>query len=346
MIQEVCLSVTSKCNLSCKHCLASLTEDMSLDEIKNIIDQLGEEKIFRINIFGGEPLVRTDLYDILDHIKKYPINMSINTNATLVDENNINELMNRGLRAFTVSLDGSDEKTSSLMRGEGGFDKTVNGIKIIKKNDGYVGISTILSKTNKQDIENIIKLGMEIKADTVRFNALYRTGDAIKNERKLFLDILEQKQMFYEINELMKKYGNYVTGSYVDNVKLIKKWENEPPMENVMHVQPCGAGTVKINIKPNGKITACELMWDNEIGDLRKTSLREFLRHSESLRTYKNSFEINEHHIGDCIKCIYRAICYTGHRCTPYYLPTGLKDKSAFCISDVGPTEKPIYNFK
>jgi MoaA/NifB/PqqE/SkfB family radical SAM enzyme len=65
--------ITSKCNLSCKHCFinTNLNKDISFQECLKIIDMLKKNKMFgKVMITGGEPFIREDIFELLLYIKK------------------------------------------------------------------------------------------------------------------------------------------------------------------------------------------------------------------------------------------------------------------------------------
>jgi MoaA/NifB/PqqE/SkfB family radical SAM enzyme len=69
----ICLTweVTYGCNLACAHCLSSSGKrdprELSTDECRHLIDELARMRVFYVNIGGGEPLVRRDFLDLVDH---------------------------------------------------------------------------------------------------------------------------------------------------------------------------------------------------------------------------------------------------------------------------------------
>ncbi|MBU7028158.1 MAG: 4Fe-4S cluster-binding domain-containing protein, partial [Theionarchaea archaeon] len=66
--------VTSRCNLKCKHCYVEAesqkTEEPSTEEAKAIIDQMKKAKVFTLSFSGGEPLLRDDLFELLEYATK------------------------------------------------------------------------------------------------------------------------------------------------------------------------------------------------------------------------------------------------------------------------------------
>lgn len=113
--------ITHRCNLKCKHCcvdadqIVSKKEDLSTDEIKQILDMLIKWNPERIMLSGGEPMLRPDFIELLMYLKEnYTGEIIISTNATLINENNV-EIISKYAHQIDVSVDGIDEESCSII---------------------------------------------------------------------------------------------------------------------------------------------------------------------------------------------------------------------------------------
>ncbi|MGM0470350.1 MAG: radical SAM protein, partial [Promethearchaeati archaeon] len=85
------LEITARCNLNCKHCYINLRandeiakrNELSKEDIKEIIDESISLGAISCTLTGGEPLLRGDFIDIYLYLKKKGILVSVFTNATL-----------------------------------------------------------------------------------------------------------------------------------------------------------------------------------------------------------------------------------------------------------------------
>ena len=111
-IKLVHWSIAGRCNFKCKHCYLSASTakygELSHNEVMNIITQLEECGIKSIDITGGEPLVRSDFWEIVDSLIEHGINIrNIFSNGALVNEKFIDGLTSRGLQPIIlISYDG------------------------------------------------------------------------------------------------------------------------------------------------------------------------------------------------------------------------------------------------
>ncbi len=144
LLDDVSIMVTERCNLSCKHCSASAKscqdyEFFSTSEMIDIISKIKTANPKAIIITGGEPLVRNDITDIIEHARKnYKGQLILMTNGVLIDEH-MAEFLSKTISSIDISLDGVDEKTTSVIRGKGVFNKVLNSIRLLQRN----GISKI-----------------------------------------------------------------------------------------------------------------------------------------------------------------------------------------------------------
>lgn len=335
---KVCLSVTSKCNLDCRHCLAKSGEsgeDLSTRDLFRIIEELAAEKVFFVSLFGGEPFTREDLPDIVAFLSRFPIGISINTNATLIDDDLAHRLAKYRI-SYVVSLDGSSADAVDGIRGKGVFDRTLRGITALRKHGAKVLVSTTVMSHNYRDLGNIAALGKELGAMGVRINTVF----FINNAECYLDDILltpEQYSYLYDTFEDLKKtYGKFLSGSLLQLMESVKAiQENGLPVSldlAEIPVDPCGAGVNQCAVRPDGEVLPCVLLWNTPSGNLRHKPFKEIWDASGTLDEFRTAFTLTETDVGECISCHYRYICYTGHRCSPYYLPGGIGNRKLFCV--------------
>lgn len=112
--------------------------DMDKQKIYKIIDNIRQSYRFRrkpvVNITGGEPFCREDIFDILEKLSSAGFCMTICTNGVLLDERKIKLLLSFKLKSLTISLDALDENVYQDIRGKQlSVMKTISAIKLIYK---------------------------------------------------------------------------------------------------------------------------------------------------------------------------------------------------------------------
>jgi radical SAM protein with 4Fe4S-binding SPASM domain len=330
---DVCLGITSKCNFNCSHCLLDKknTNDLTTKELIDLIDQLGYAKVFNISLFGGEPLIHPDFFLIVRHLRKYPIQVSLNTNATLIDRNVAKELKNYGINGTVVSFDGSTPDIMDKMRGKGSFEKCIRGIENLRREQIFVLLSCTITKYNYTDVENMVLLAKKLNVNGIRFNHVFYGGNAACNLENIRLTPNEEKKTINIIYELSKRFKGFITGSYLTQREKLENVKNYHPQNHTIKVNPCGAATQKCCIRPDGWVTPCEIIWDVKVDNVRNKQFIEIWQKNEIMNEFRMPIEISLENMHECKNCQYQYICFIGHRCYPYFYPNGIKNKKLYC---------------
>jgi radical SAM protein with 4Fe4S-binding SPASM domain len=334
---SVCLGVTSKCNLNCRHCinrdLPGSGPDMELKELLGVIDQMGEGGTKNISLFGGEPLCHPDFKRIVEHINKYPISISLNTNGSLVDSETARWLKSHKISGAVVSFDGSSAAIMDGMRGEGSFEKCLAGVEAMRSAGMSVLLSVTLTKLNHEDIRAMALLGRKAGGCTIRFNHVFFGGNAACFAKELYLSPEEEAKAIDTIWRLKEEFGDFVSpeSSYLSQKKKFEKMKSYKPTRDKIVAGPCGAANGKCAIRPDGWVTPCEIMWDVKCGSLKEDSLSDIWRFSEVMNQFRRPLEVDLEDMPECKGCSYQYLCFIGHRCYPYYNPGGLANKSLYC---------------
>ncbi len=131
---RIYVDVTNACPLRCLHCCtesgASLEDELSLVEVKALIDQIHGIGVEKLVLSGGEPLMRTDLFEMLAYARKKSINVTLLTNGLLIDEPAARLLAELKIRV-KISLDGVTSQTHDFLRGRGTFERTLRVLLLL-----------------------------------------------------------------------------------------------------------------------------------------------------------------------------------------------------------------------
>lgn len=108
VLRSVELAVTWRCNYNCTYCYANdlmqegNTKDIPLEKIKEIVSQAKELGMVHLNITGGEPLLRKDIFDVISSIPEDVI-ISLVTNGKLLTKDKIDMVKNAGVTSIQIS---------------------------------------------------------------------------------------------------------------------------------------------------------------------------------------------------------------------------------------------------
>ena len=127
-VRRVFWSITGRCNFRCRHCYMDAPDgrlgELSTEEALRLIDEIAACGILRLDLTGGEPLIRRDFWQLVDRILSHKMVIGqIYSNGWLLNESVLDELERRNLRPeFSISFDGA-EGWHDWMRGVPGAEQ-------------------------------------------------------------------------------------------------------------------------------------------------------------------------------------------------------------------------------
>ncbi len=163
------LQLTSKCNLTCRHCYLGdfRVKDLPLSDAVAIAHEFADRGGLRLLISGGEPMLYKELEKFIELTKKLPVRRVLFSNGTLINSHNISWL---DVDEIQFSLDGW-EIGHEAVRGPGTFGKTMAGIQAAARSGRTLSFSTMIHRKNldefdqmKQFIESIgaVEWGIDV----------------------------------------------------------------------------------------------------------------------------------------------------------------------------------------
>ena len=281
--------VTQRCMCQCIHCyLADQNiNELDIHEISDLFEQLKNIGVINLGITGGEPFLRTDLVDILKLTYKHHFFVCILTTGILIDQEKIEWLKKYHIWNLEISLLGATSQThDSIMRYPGAFDKTINSIKILKKENINITLKSTILKENYHELDLMEKLAHSLNSP---FQA--NINIAAKTDHNLApLDHL------ITLDELKKiKSKNIISGIIPD-----EDFSNGALLT-------CNAGKTIIGIDPKGEIFPC-LLFRHPLGNIRNNKIENILINNPSpfLQELRN---IKDNDVKECFNCDLKKFC-------------------------------------
>ncbi len=162
--------LTRACLLACKHCRAKAQtkrhpDELSTRECYGVVEQILDFKkpYPLVIITGGDPLMRDDLFDIIDFMTSNGLRVAIAFSGTkLATKDKLEKMRSLGVSRIAISIDGSNPDIHDYFRGKTGtFEKSLEIIKDARDVDLPVQINTTVTNYNIPDLPNIMKLCIE-----------------------------------------------------------------------------------------------------------------------------------------------------------------------------------------
>jgi len=248
----ICLTweITYACNLQCVHCLSSSgtrdPRELSTDQAKAVLDELRDLQVFYINIGGGEPMIRKDFFEILEHAEANDIGVKFSTNGTYITAENARRLAAMNYLDIQISLDGVDAATNDAVRGKGSYATAIAAMNHLHDaNFGQFKISVVVTRHNVDQLDAFKALADSYGAQ-LRITRLRPSGRGADTWDELHPTQQQQRQIY---DWLMKHGDNVLTG---DSFFHLNAFGESLPGLNL-----CGAGRVVCLIDPIGDVYAC-----------------------------------------------------------------------------------------
>ena len=248
----ICLTweITYACNLQCVHCLSSSgtrdPRELSTDQAKAVLDELRDLQVFYINIGGGEPMIRKDFFEILEHAETNNIGVKFSTNGTYITADNARRLAAMNYLDIQISLDGVDAATNDAVRGKGSYATAIAAMNHLRDaNFGQFKISVVVTRHNVDQLDAFKALADSYGAQ-LRITRLRPSGRGADTWDELHPTQQQQRQIY---DWLMKHGENVLTG---DSFFHLNAFGESLPGLNL-----CGAGRVVCLIDPIGDVYAC-----------------------------------------------------------------------------------------
>jgi len=270
------IEISRACNLDCRICmrknLESNTGFMSFDDFKKI---LGSYNFREVALHGwGEPLLNTEIFQMIEYAKGQGIRTSLTTNATLVGKN-IGNILDSGLDSIAFGYYDMDILKKSI--------ENVGELIIAKKKrDSKSQLKTYIDitiyKDNTEEIFEVIREGREIGVDAAILHRLFN----VYNVDKGFENLSKKAE-----EELFKK---------IKGIERELKFKIYLPKK---HALPCRIVKYTVFVTFNGKVTPCCFLPEVYIGDA-EAGVENVLRSKE----YRN-FVANMKNHAVCSKCVW-----------------------------------------
>ena len=313
-------NVTRECNMKCSHCYINATEnklahELTTEEGKKLMDQICQVSKPLLILSGGEPLLRSDIYELIKYGASKGLKMGLGSNGCLIDDVVAAKLKLAGIATVSISLDSHIPTQHDEFRGvEGSWQKAVNACKALRKNNILVQVNTTLTQQNYDQIESIMSLTEEIGVENFHLFFLVPTGRGAK-----LTDISPQKYEDMISNTFAKvaKHKLNVRPSCAPQFMRIAKGMG---LDMRQWVRGCMAGLYYCRIYPNGDVTPCPYL-PVKLGNIKEKTFKEIWFNSPIFKALRDPNSLK----GKCGKCDYRSLC-GGCRARAYGLSSDFID--------------------
>jgi mycofactocin radical SAM maturase len=330
----ICLTweLTYACNLACVHCLSSSgrrdPRELTTAEAKQVLDELHELQVFYINIGGGEPMIRRDFFDIVEHSVSLGIGVKFSTNGTFIGASEARRLAAMDYLDIQISLDGSDAATNDAVRGAGSHATAIRAMDHLR-DAGFDGfkISVVVTRRNVDQLDEFLALADDYGAQ-LRVTRLRPSGRGADSWHELHPTDPQQRQIYHW---LLAHADRVLTG---DSFFHLNALGDGSAAATLPGLNMCGAGRVVCLIDPIGDVYACPFVIHDEFraGSVRdEGGFTDVWRASELFRGLRQPQSA-----GACASCGSYDACQGGCMAAKFFTGLPLDGPDPECVNGGG----------
>ena len=247
----ICLTweLTYGCNLACAHCLSSSgrrdPRELSTAEARALIDEIAAMKIFYINVGGGEPMIRSDFFELVEYAIERRIGVKFSTNGTRLDRAAAERLAALDYLDVQISLDGADEATNDRLRGPGSYAAARRAMEnLAGAGFGPFKVSVVVTRDNVAQLDDFAAIAREHGAE-LRLTRLRPSGRGAD----VWESLHPTREQSRELYRWLSEHPATLTGDSFFHLSALGD-----PLEGL---NLCGAGRVVCLVDPVGDVYAC-----------------------------------------------------------------------------------------
>jgi radical SAM protein len=328
----VCWETTKSCLLSCRHCRAtairtSLPGELDHESGIRLIDQLLEfgEPYPALLLTGGDPLMRTDVYDLLRHAKNQGIYTAVAASVTpLLTREKLELMRDLGVEIISVSMDGASAEIHDKIRDiPGTWKATLDAIEMSKSCGMRLQVNTTVMKSNLRDLADIFHLARERGAVAWEVFFLIRTGRGSSLENPEPGECEEVAHFLYDTTRygipIRTSEGPHFRRVYLERQKggeasrgelyahlsrRLRELEGEPKNVPSLRINATGDGKGIIFIGHDGEVHPSGFL-PLSLGNVKETTLKSIYTTHPLLVGIRNPANLK----GRCGACEHKVIC-------------------------------------
>jgi heme d1 biosynthesis radical SAM protein NirJ len=281
-----------RCNLTCKHCYSISADrdfpgELSTDEVFQVMDDLRAFGVPVLILSGGEPLLRSDIFDVSRRAKDMGFYVGLSTNGTLIDEQNIDVIEGLGYDYVGVSIDGVRETHDRFRRREGAFDASLEGIRLCLERGIKVGLRFTMTQDNASELPELLALMDTEGIDKFYLSHLNYAGRGNRNRKS---DVMHQTtrwamDLLFDTCWQDAKQGRgreFVTGNNDADAVYLLHWAQHHAADRVERLRRKlrewggnASGVNIANIDNLGNVHPDTFWWHYDLGNVRDRSFSE-----------------------------------------------------------------------
>lgn len=285
----------------------------------DILEQCKKMNVLHINISGGEPMLHPNFLDFIKMCNEYNFSVNILSNLTLLNEKIVVEMQKNPLLGVQTSLYSMNKDVHEyITKMPGSYEKTINGIMLLKEHNIPLQISCPIIKQNQNEYDDVVEWG---KKNNIRVSSDY----VIIGQYDSSTQNLDNRLNICDVERIIRKKVN-------DDPNYVYEIENEADKRKSLTPDDyiCSVCHSTICIAENGNLYPCAGWQGYIIGNIRDISLEELWSTSKKIKCLR---ELRRRDFPKCVNCLEKEFCTMCMVRNANESPTGnyLETNTYFC---------------
>ncbi len=331
LLKTVFWNITYACNYHCGICFTdsgeSMPDELTTREALETVDKIHHAGIRDLILSGGEPFLRKDVLDVLEHMAKFGISVRIASNGSLLDPTTLQRLRDETLtKSFQISLDTVDADFYAQFHGTSvaNFKSVLENLSNIQKLGFHTTISVRLTPQTLAGIPRLLDFASQEGIATVTIHCPVHT-------RRIAETFPQGEDVFTRLEPVFEHFCNlpqkWLVETYIPWAEyhpVIRRLQKQVQVIN----RGCRAGRDRLTINPTGLISPCVCMDIPEayLGNVKNSDLEFVFQNSSLCKLFRNPQEY-----GICSDCGNLAKCGGGCRASAFALTGQIDGQDMSC---------------
>jgi AdoMet-dependent heme synthase len=316
-LRLIAWEVTRSCNLACVHCRAEAHPhpypgELSTQESLDLIDTFPEAGNPIIIFTGGEPLLRSDVFQLVSHAHGKGLRCVMAVNGVLVTDDMAARIRDSGIVRCSISLDGADAASHDAFRGvPGAFQAALDGIARLKKAGVEFQINTTVTSRNLASFKEIFRLVEELGSSAWHIFLLVPTGRGANLGRESISahEYEETLNWFYDFRKTTSMHLKATCAPHYFRIMRQRAAKeglavNSDTFGMDAMTRGCLGGIGFCFISHTGQVQPCGYL-ELDCGNVRQTPFPEIWRSSTRFQELRNPAMYQ----GRCGVCEFHRVC-------------------------------------
>ena len=322
----VLLELTHRCPLQCGYCsnpveMERAGNELTTDEWKKVLTELAEIGVLQVHFSGGEPTVRKDLAELIQHASELGLYSNLITSAVLLSRDKLAALADAGLCHIQISFQGNEPELANRIAGFKGHSKKLEAAGWARELGLPLTVNAVMHRQNLHQLPGMIDMAVALDADRIEVANVQYYGWALKNRAALMPTIAQIDEATRIVEAASLRLKGILDIDYV-----VPDYYADRPKKCMG-----GWGRQFFNITPAGKVLPChaaETITELDFESVRSNhSIAWIWQNSDAFNRYRGTGWMPE----PCQSCAFKELDFGGCRCQAFALTGSAANTDPAC---------------